>query len=115
MRPLRLRPSATTFTTSCGPCFTKPSHRRNGGRSVVTATRPPRTSQESLSPGSRSSASRTSFGTVVCPLLVIVDLGMSLIPYQRIPRVRRSLFLPEARREDGHPLTPRSYLGHSDL
>src|SRR5260221_12952658 len=74
MRPLRLRASATACTGSSGPPFTEPAHRQSAGRSVVTATRPPLTSHVILSPGPTSRASQTSFGTVVCLLLVIVDL-----------------------------------------
>src|SRR5438067_10264648 len=76
MGPLRVRASATAFTGSSGPPFTDPAQRQNAGRSVVTATRPPLTSHVILSPGPRSSASRTSFGTVVCPLLVMVETGI---------------------------------------
>src|SRR6266545_6838928 len=67
----------TSDAASPLPRFGEPAQRQNAGRSVVTATRPPLTSHVSLSPGSKSSASRTSFGTVVCPLVVIVDVGMS--------------------------------------
>src|SRR6266550_9164442 len=76
MRLLRLRASATACTASSGPPFTEPAHRQSAGRSVVTATCPPLTSHVILSPGPTSRASQTSFGTVVCLLLVIVDLAM---------------------------------------
>ena len=55
----------------------KPSHCHNAGRSVVTATRPPLTAQVILSPGPTSSASQTSFGMVVCRLLVMVERGIA--------------------------------------
>jgi len=54
----------------------KPSKSSKEGRSVVMATLPPSICHESLSPGRNASASRTSFGTVVRPFVVSVEVGM---------------------------------------
>src|SRR5258706_8340545 len=89
MRPLRLRASATAWTGSSGPPFTEPAQRQSAGRSVVTATRPPLTSHVILSPGPTSSASQTSFGTVVCLLLVMVELGICRGSLRILLHVRR--------------------------
>src|SRR3954462_4244214 len=75
-RPRPFRASAISFTTSPEDVLMKPSHRKNDGRSVVTVILPRSTPHDNLSPASRSSASRTSLGTVVWPLLVNVEIAM---------------------------------------
>src|SRR5436305_6542052 len=109
MRPLRLRASATACTGSSGPPFTEPAQRQNAGRSVFTATRPPLTSQVILSPGPTSSASQTSFGTVVCRLLVMVDVGIVRSSLRILTHVRRP---GGALGYFGRSFTERHYTGH---
>jgi hypothetical protein len=57
-------------------------HRKNAGR-LVMLMRPLSISQWSWSPGWRSSASRISFGTVVRPLVMMVEVGMVGFPLQK--------------------------------